>query len=86
MGILSWIIVGLIAGWLAEQFFRRPRFGLLGSTILGIAGGLLGGFLATNFLHMRNTISGLNLTSIMTAFAGSLLLIMLIRIVNRRGI
>ncbi len=86
MGILSWIIVGLIAGWLAEQFFRGPRFGLLGSTILGIAGGLLGGFLAANFLHMRDTINGLNLTSILTAFVGSLLLIMLIRMVNRRRI
>ena len=86
MGILSWIIVGLIAGWLAEQFLRGPRYGLLGSTIIGIAGGLLGGFLAANFLHVRNSLSGINLTSIVTAFAGSIVLLLLIRIVSQRRI
>jgi len=84
MGILSWIVVGLIAGWLAEQFFRGPKYGLLGATIIGIAGGLLGGVLAANFLHIQNSITGLNLTSLVTAFLGSIVLLMLIRVVNQR--
>lgn len=86
MGILSWIIVGFIAGWLAERFFRGPRFGLVGSTIIGIAGGLIGGFLANNFLHIKNSLTGINLTSIVTAFAGSMILLMLIRVANPRRI
>jgi uncharacterized membrane protein YeaQ/YmgE (transglycosylase-associated protein family) len=86
MGILSWIVVGLIAGWLANQFFRRPRYGLLGVTIIGVVGGLLGGFLASNFLEIKNAMTGINLTSILTAFLGSVLLLMLIRIANQRRI
>jgi uncharacterized membrane protein YeaQ/YmgE (transglycosylase-associated protein family) len=86
MGILSWIVVGLIAGWLANQFFNRPRYGLLGVTIIGIVGGLLGGFLASNFLEIKNAMTGINLTSIVTAFLGSILLLMLIRMANQRRI
>jgi uncharacterized membrane protein YeaQ/YmgE (transglycosylase-associated protein family) len=83
MGVLSWIIVGLIAGWLAEQFIRGPRYGLLGATIIGIVGGLLGGYLASRLLHLNNPITGINLTSILTAFLGSVILLFLIRMVNR---
>jgi uncharacterized membrane protein YeaQ/YmgE (transglycosylase-associated protein family) len=83
MGVLSWIVVGLIAGWLAEQFFRGPRFGLLGAIILGIAGGLLGGFLASAILKIPDPISGINLTTIITAFVGSFVLLILMRLVRR---
>jgi uncharacterized membrane protein YeaQ/YmgE (transglycosylase-associated protein family) len=83
MGVLSWIVVGLIAGWLAEQFFRGPGFGLLGAIILGVAGGLLGGFLASTVLKIPDPISGFNLTTILTAFAGSLVLLVLMRLAHR---
>jgi uncharacterized membrane protein YeaQ/YmgE (transglycosylase-associated protein family) len=83
MGILSWIVVGLIAGWLAEQLLRGPRFGLLGAIILGVAGGLLGGFLASTVFRVPDPISGFNLTTIVTAFAGSVVLLVLIRLVSR---
>ncbi len=82
MGILSWIVIGLIAGWLAEQFFSHPRFGLLGAIILGVTGGLLGGFLASTLFKISDPISGFNLTTIVTAFAGSVVLLILIRLVN----
>ncbi len=82
MGILSWIVVGLIAGWLAEQFFSHPRFGLVGAIILGVAGGLLGGFLASTLFKISNSVSGFNLATIVTAFAGSVVLLILIRFVN----
>jgi uncharacterized membrane protein YeaQ/YmgE (transglycosylase-associated protein family) len=48
MGILSWIIVGLIAGWLGTQFFRA-MFGLVGDIILGVVSALVGGHLASSF-------------------------------------
>ena len=83
MGILSWIVVGLIAGWLAEQFFRGPRFGLLGAIILGVAGGLVGGFLASTLLKIPDPISGFNLTTILTAFVGSFVLLILMGLARR---
>jgi uncharacterized membrane protein YeaQ/YmgE (transglycosylase-associated protein family) len=84
MGILSWIFVGLIAGWLAEQIIRGPKFGILGATILGVVGGMLGGFLASTFLKISDPISGINITTIMTAFFGSIALLLVIRVTNRR--
>ncbi len=59
MGIISWIVVGLIAGWLAEQFIRGPKFGLLGATILGIIGGIIGGYLASTLLNLHNPVTGI---------------------------
>ena len=44
MSILSWIVVGLIAGWLAGRVMKGGGFGLIGDIIVGVIGGLLGGF------------------------------------------
>ena len=44
MGILAWILIGLIAGWLAAKVTHAPR-GLLRNLIVGLVGSLLGGFL-----------------------------------------
>ena len=44
MGILSWIIVGLIAGWLAGQVMKGGGYGMLVDIILGILGGIVGGW------------------------------------------
>jgi uncharacterized membrane protein YeaQ/YmgE (transglycosylase-associated protein family) len=82
MGILSWIVVGLIAGWLASLFFHT-RFGLLGDILLGVVGGLVGGFLATTLFKIPDPLSGFNLSSILTAFAGSVVLLLVIRIFSR---
>jgi uncharacterized membrane protein YeaQ/YmgE (transglycosylase-associated protein family) len=86
MGILSWIVVGLIGGWLAEQLIRGPKVGLIGATILGVVGGLLGGFLASTFLKIHDPITGINLPSILTSFLGAVLLLIVIRMTNGRRI
>ena len=46
MGIVSWIVVGLIAGWLANQMMRSGRGNAGTDIIVGIIGGVVGGFLA----------------------------------------
>ena len=46
MGILSWIVVGLIAGWLAGLVVKGGGFGCVGDIIVGVVGGLLGGWIA----------------------------------------
>ena len=48
MSLLAWIVVGLIAGWLASQVVPS-RFGVVGDTIIGMLGALVGGFLFEQF-------------------------------------
>jgi len=84
MGILSWIVVGLIAGWLAGMVMKGGGYGLIGDIIVGVIGGLLGGWIATTFLHIGAEVSGINLPSIAVAFAGALVLLFLIRILGGR--
>ena len=44
-GLIAWLVVGLIAGWLAGQFMRGGGYGLVGDIVLGILGALIGGFI-----------------------------------------
>lgn len=86
MNILSWIIVGLIAGFLAGQVMRGGGFGLVGDIIVGVVGGLLGGWIGSALLHIDAGVSGINLESIVVAFLGSVVLILILRLIGgRRG-
>jgi uncharacterized membrane protein YeaQ/YmgE (transglycosylase-associated protein family) len=78
MGILSWIVVGLIAGWLAGRVLRGGGYGLMGDIIVGVAGGLLGGWIATSLLHIGSGVNSINLESIVLAFVGSVVLLFLL--------
>lgn len=84
MGILSWIIVGLIAGFLAGQVMRGGGYGLIGDIIVGVLGGLLGGWISTVVLHIDAGVDGINLESIVVAFVGALLLIFILRLIGGR--
>lgn len=82
MGILSWIVVGLIAGWLAGLVTKGGGFGLLGNIIIGIVGGLLGGWLATSVFNLGAGVSGINLESILVAFFGAVVLLAVINLLK----
>jgi len=82
MGILSWIVVGLIAGFLAGVVVKGSGFGLIGDIIVGVLGGLLGGWIATTFLHLGD-MSGINLGSILIAFGGAVILLLILRLIRR---
>lgn len=84
MTILSWVIVGLVAGFLAGQVMRGGGYGLIGDIIVGILGGLLGGWIGTRFLNIDGGVSGINLESILIAFAGAVLLILILRMIGGR--
>ncbi len=86
MGILSWIIVGLIAGWLAGLVTRGAGFGLIGNIIIGIVGGLIGGWLATSLLQIEAGLTGINLSSILTAFAGAVILIFILQLLRGKRV
>ena len=84
MGILAWIVVGLIAGFLASQVMRGGGYGLIGDIIVGVVGALIGGFLASTLLNMPNAVNGINVTSILVAFVGAVILIAILRAVSGR--
>jgi uncharacterized membrane protein YeaQ/YmgE (transglycosylase-associated protein family) len=87
MSILPWIIVGLIAGWLAGKVMQGGGFGLIGDIIIGALGGVLGGFIASYFFNVGDPMSGINLPSILIAFGGAVLLLVVVRLLTgrRRG-
>jgi uncharacterized membrane protein YeaQ/YmgE (transglycosylase-associated protein family) len=79
MGLLAWIVVGLIAGWLASQVVAS-RYGMIGDTVIGMVGALLGGFLFEQFGSTGTT--GFNIWSVLVAFVGAVVLLVLIRAVS----
>ena len=85
MVLLSWIVVGAIAGWLSGQVMKGRGFGLLGDIIVGVAGGLIGGWLAGELFKMPNAVNGFNLQSILVAFLGAVVLIVVARMFQGRG-
>ena len=80
MGILSWIVVGAIAGWLGGLVVKGSGFGCVGDVIVGVLGGLLGGWLAGVIFHLTNPLTGINWQSILVAFVGAVLLILVVRL------
>jgi len=77
MSIIVWIVLGLIAGWLAGQVMGPGGYGVLGDIILGIIGALIGGFLSS--LLFGIAVTGLNLTSIIIAIIGAIIFIAILR-------
>jgi uncharacterized membrane protein YeaQ/YmgE (transglycosylase-associated protein family) len=73
MGILSWLIVGAIAGYLAGFLVRGDEsLGVLGHIVLGIVGAIIGGFIA-GALTGGDYITGVNLTTIIVAVIGAVI-------------
>jgi uncharacterized membrane protein YeaQ/YmgE (transglycosylase-associated protein family) len=80
MGILGWIILGGLAGWLASRVVRGSGFGLLGDIVVGIVGGIIGGFIIG--VLGGTGITGFNLWSFVVAVLGAVLLLLIVRFFN----
>jgi uncharacterized membrane protein YeaQ/YmgE (transglycosylase-associated protein family) len=81
-GIISWLMVGLIAGWLAGQFMKGGGYGLVGDIIVGIVGAFVGGLLF-GFLMPGSSVGFIG--SIVVAFIGAVVLIAILRMVSERS-
>jgi uncharacterized membrane protein YeaQ/YmgE (transglycosylase-associated protein family) len=81
MGILSWIVLGAIAGFLANMIVGG-REGLIGTIILGIVGAVVGGYIASAVFH-KGDVSGINIESIVIAVLGAILVLFVWRAVAR---
>jgi uncharacterized membrane protein YeaQ/YmgE (transglycosylase-associated protein family) len=79
-GIIAWVIIGAIAGWLAGTLVKGGGFGLIGDIIVGIVGAFVGGWLA-GILGIN--IGGGLIASIITATAGAIILIIILRMIKR---
>jgi uncharacterized membrane protein YeaQ/YmgE (transglycosylase-associated protein family) len=82
--ILTWIIVGLVAGLLASYAIGGIGYGLLGDIVVGMVGAVLGSWLF-QALHIRNPISGI-LGTIFVAFIGACVLLLILRALRPRRV
>ena len=75
MGILSWIVVGAIAGWLAGMLVKGDEgLGVIGKIVLGIIGAVVGGFIAGQ-LFGGDYINGIDVQTIVVATIGAIVVV-----------
>lgn len=79
-GIIAWLIIGAIAGWLAGKFVKGSGFGLLVDILVGIVGAFVGGWLA-GLLGIG--LGGGWIASIITATIGAVILLFVVRLIKR---
>ena len=86
MGIIAWIVLGLGAGLLANMLVpgRRSQ-GLIITCLIGVAGALAGGWLATQLFHIHTLHGFFNLSTWLTAIAGAAVLLLIFHLFSTRG-
>jgi uncharacterized membrane protein YeaQ/YmgE (transglycosylase-associated protein family) len=79
-GIIAWLVIGAIAGWLAGVLVKGGGFGLVVDIIVGIVGAFIGGWLAG---ALGISLGGGWIGSIVTALIGAVILLFIIRLIKR---
>ena len=85
MTIIGWIVLGLVAGWLAGMLMRGGGYGIVGDIILGILGAIVGGWL-TGLLLGRDMVNGFNIESLIVAVIGAVILVAISRLFSGRRV
>ena len=81
--ILIWLLVGLVAGFLASHVALGHGLGLLGDVVVGIIGAFLGGFVLAGIFHWSIVIAGHPIISAMVmAFIGAVILLIIVRLLG----
>ncbi len=84
MGILSWIVVGAIAGWLASMVMKtNASQGLIADIIVGIIGGVVGNFVLNLIAPAEDRLNGITIESILVAFIGAVIFLGILRMIRR---
>lgn len=81
MSVLSWIVLGLIAGFIASKIVNKQGAGLLLDIVLGIVGAMVGGFLF-RLIGMRG-VTGFNLSSLLMATVGAIVILFIYHAIRR---
>ena len=86
MGVIAWIVLGLVAGLLANILIpgRRSQ-GLILTCVIGIVGALAGGWVATRLFHTHTLHGFFNLSTWLTAIAGAAVLLLIFHLVSARS-
>ena len=77
-GLLLWIVIGAVAGWLAGQIMKGGGYGIVGDIIVGMVGALIGGWLLGGIIAIGGIIG-----SIVLATLGAIILIFVLRLIQR---
>ena len=86
MSIIAWIVLGLVAGLLANMLVPGKRSqGLIMTCVIGVVGALLGGWVATALFHVHSLNGFFNLSTWLTAIAGAAVLLFAFRLVTGRS-
>ena len=80
--IIIWIVVGVIAGWLAGKIVRGTGFGLVGDFIIGIVGAVIGGWLLPQ-IGIRSIVGQVLVDQIIFAAIGAIILLVILRLLKR---
>jgi uncharacterized membrane protein YeaQ/YmgE (transglycosylase-associated protein family) len=84
MSFIAWIVLGLIAGFIASKLVNKSGEGMLLDIVLGVVGAVLGGWLFNTF-GMRG-VSGLNVYSILVAVIGAAVFLIVYHALTRRSV
>lgn len=82
MGALSWIGVGLVAGWIANKAVKGSSRGLVENLVIGVVGALVGGWLAGTFFNIPKAITGFNLNTIVVSSLGAIAVLLVARAIG----
>lgn len=79
MSIVSWIISGVVAGWLTGLVIRGRGYGLIGDLVIGLLGGIIGGWLC----RFWNFVPTSWISEVIVAFIGGVVLVAVVRVLRR---
>ena len=85
MGIIAWLILGLIAGFIASKLVNKTGEGLIMDIVLGIVGAAVGGFVFTRFFGASG-VTGLNIPSLFVAVVGAVVVLLAYHFIVRRRV
>lgn len=86
MGIIAWIVLGLVAGLIANMLIPgRRQQGLIITCLIGVAGALLGGWLATKIFHVHSLQGFFNVSTWLTAIIGAAILLLAYHLVTSQS-
>jgi uncharacterized membrane protein YeaQ/YmgE (transglycosylase-associated protein family) len=85
MGIIAWLVLGLISGFIASKIVNKTGEGLVIDILLGIVGAVVGGFVFNQFFGAAG-VTGFNLYSMFVAVVGAIIVLLLYHMVVRRRV
>jgi uncharacterized membrane protein YeaQ/YmgE (transglycosylase-associated protein family) len=84
MGLISWLILGLVAGFIASKLVNKTGSGLIMDICLGVVGAIVGGYLYGLISH-TNVMNKLDITSFVVATVGAVIVMLAYHFLFRRG-